>query len=266
MTDTEYGLLNYMYSLNLLGFNSGMPRADQLMYETIAGSHGRGVASPTSDLDVIGIFVPDYETLYPYKVPGFGTRPANFKVIQKPSIDVTFEGLGNMTVDVQALNVVHFFNMLLKSSPNHVEYLYFNDDMKVMGAAGEYLMQHRRLFMTQALIRKFVAAGLAIAGSGKDSTNKELALATRFFIYAYQVYAHQELRPDAVRDTNMRVLHGDQLYVQSVVDMYKSFALEIERSTCTLPQTVNEEAANKLLLAVLKLHWAEQSVKEQHNG
>lgn len=249
-----------MMGLNLLGLNSRLPDRGQLMFESVVGSHARGVASVDSDLDLVGIFVPYYEELYSYKVPGFGTHPKRFKTLQVPDVSVHLEGYGNATVDVLALDLVHFFNMLIKPSPNHVEYLFFGEKVNGYSSAGKYLLAHRDVFLTNDVVHKCVALGCSVIYSHGEKTNKDYAFATRFFAYANQLVENGTIDPEALRSLNLRILEETPEKAKEWAMLFMDVGKEAEQKVTTLPEHAYEEEVNDLLLAVLKLHWAERSV------
>ena len=266
MTNNTTGLLYYLQDLNLLGLNARVPFQSQLVFETVAGSHGRGVATMDSDLDVVGVYAPFYETLYPFKVPGFGRRTERFKASQVKELDVHLDGLGNVTVDVQANDLVHFFNMLIKPSPNHVELLFFSEEVMAYGTAGKYLLKHRDMFVTQALVTKFVATGCSILSRMNEETQKKYALAARFFSYAHQAVNNGTLDVDAPRNLNLRMLNGTVEQAKLTAECLKETAIESESKTTDLPPQADEEEVNSVLDAVLKLHWAEMAILESEYG
>jgi hypothetical protein len=260
MTNTTTGLLHHMMSLNLLGLNSQLPDTSQLMFEAVVGSHGRGVATATSDLDLVGLFVPYYEELYSYKVPGFGTNQKRFKTLHASDVSVRLDHVGTVVVDVLALDIVHFFNMLLKPSPNHVEYLFFNDATMWYSTAGKYLLQNRNHFLTQELVTKCVALGCSVLSRNKENTNKDYAFATRFFAYAHQMVTNGTLNVDDVRGLHLRVLSEKPERAKKWAELTRELAREAETKVSDLPPYLDEEKTNTLLLNVLKKHWAERAV------
>jgi hypothetical protein len=243
--------------------NNRLPPLYQKVFETYAGSVARGVSKRGSDVDLVAVYVPDYEQLYPYKVPGFGRQPDRFRVIQVPDLSVRFKEVGNITVDVQALDVVHFFNMLLKASPNHVEYLFFENDARTMTAAGEVMLAHRDLFVTQELVTKLVAAGCSLMNKG-EPTLKKYMLAVRFFAYAVQATEKYTLYPLKLKGMQQRTEKscaelGDLSYAKRLAVVFKDYAMEAEAKVTWLPPKVDEEVANRVLHDVCNAHWAELS-------
>lgn len=255
-----------MMQLDLLGLNNRLPNSEQLMFESVVGSHARGVASPTSDLDVVGVFVPYYEELYPNMVPGFGNAPSRFKNNHITDLSVHLDKYGQAMVDVLAMDVVHFFNMLVKPSPNHVEYLFFSDQFQNYSVAGRHLLQYRTMFLTQAFVTKCVALGMSVVRSTKEKTQKDYAFATRFFAYANHAVEFGTLYPSAVNELNLRMLSMDLDAAEQTANMFMGFAQDSEQRVTPLASEADLEQVNEVLKAVIKLHWAEQSIRGTYDA
>lgn len=244
-----------MYNLDLLGFRGSLPPVENKIFEVYAGSYGRKIAGLMSDVDIVAVYVPDYDDLYGHLVPGFGTKTERFKAFHTPDYMVKLNA-GMKKVDVTAFDVVHFFNLLLKGSPNHVEYLFLEPGRKLT-EAGSILLANRDLFVTQTLVTKLIAAGKHIMLRESPHSIKDYMLATRFFIYAVHAYSHGTLMPELtvklmreIRDTN------DWDYAQMwAKSFYEHVTQLVETKDTFIPKETSEELANEVLLQVLHAHW-----------
>jgi len=251
---TNNGLLSYMHSTGALGDH--FPKHQQLLFETVAGSYARGVARPDSDIDVVGIYAPLYNDLYPVTVPGFGSKVDAFKGAQiSRCVDVPH--LGEVTIDAQAFDVVHFFNLLLKGSPNHVEYLFFDPMFQDTSNAGDYLLQVRNRFVNGRFVERSIAAGFSILNKG-NATNKQCALAHRFFSYACQAMLKKRLFPELITKTNNMLLTVQREVAEAIAYSVGEHASSLEERM-EPSQDVDEEAVNIILLKLLRLQWTERS-------
>ena len=252
-------LLEYLYSLNHSKM-AGMPPVENKIFETLSGSWARRTNRPDSDIDVVGVFVPTFEELYPAWVPGFGKRQSRPKVVQIPDLSVALKGRGLCKVDVVSIDIVHLFNLLVSGSPNHVELLFFEDDMHYETLAGHYLLGMKDMFLTGRFVDKLLSASYAIRSS-KIATRKKYMLSARFSAYIIHLFKFATIKPERLRNVCLREMDCDSdVYAQKIAITYGEYAEEMAPEVKKmLPQEVDERQANDLLSKIMQVHWDDLS-------
>jgi predicted nucleotidyltransferase len=132
---------------------------DNLMLESIVGSHAYGCNNENSDYDIVGIVLPKAEHLFPQKfnfILGFDNYPKferkelkgkNNRLIIDQKREVEAEWIGLIEFFVQAG---------LKGSPNLIEVLFVNKNFVTVGTKmGWYLRDKRRLFLSMKTYHAF---------------------------------------------------------------------------------------------------------------
>lgn len=128
--------------------------ATDISYEVITGSFSYGVSNDTSDKDVIGVFVPPLEVVFPHltgNVPGFGPEPNKTDIYQKHHIQVD-EG----EVDVTLYSLVKFFDLCAENNPNMVDALFVPPRcITHMDDSARIMRDNRRLFLHKGSFHRF---------------------------------------------------------------------------------------------------------------
>lgn len=130
---------------------------NNLMLETIVGSHAYGCQNKESDYDVIAIVLPRYEHLYPQNygfILGYDQLPdfkrKEFKGKQKTMVE-------GKPVEIEWISLIEFFvHAGLKGSPNLLECLFARKELITVGTKmGYYLRDKKRLFLSMKTFRAF---------------------------------------------------------------------------------------------------------------
>jgi hypothetical protein len=129
---------------------------NNLILETIVGSHAYGCQTETSDYDVMSIVLPRYEHLNPQKfgfIVGFDQLPS----FQRKEIKGKKTLIGNQMVEAEWVSLIEFFVQAgLKSSPNLMECLFVRKELVTVGTKmGHYLRDNRRLFISMRTYHAF---------------------------------------------------------------------------------------------------------------
>jgi len=131
---------------------------DNLMLETITGSHAYGCQNKKSDYDILGIILPKYEHLYPQKygfIIGFDQLPDFRRKELKGKKNRVL--IGNKPVEAEWVSLIEFFvHAGLKGSPNLIESLFIKKELVTVGTKmGHYLRDNRRLFISMKSFHSF---------------------------------------------------------------------------------------------------------------
>lgn len=131
---------------------------DNLMLETIVGSHAYGCQVKESDFDVTALILPRYEHLYPQNfgfILGFDTLPDFRRKELKGDKNKVL--IGSNKVEAEWVSLIEFFvNAGLKGSPNLIECLFVNKELVTVGTKmGWYLRDSRKLFISMKTFHSF---------------------------------------------------------------------------------------------------------------
>jgi hypothetical protein len=131
---------------------------DNLMLESIMGSHAYGCNNPDSDYDILGIVMPRHEHLYPQNygfVLGFDQIPKFERKELKGKEKRVF--IGKQEVEAEWISLIEFFVQAgLKGSPNLMECLFVKKNFVTVGTKmGWYLRDNRRKFLSMKTYHAF---------------------------------------------------------------------------------------------------------------
>lgn len=226
------------------------PRSNQVIFESVIGSFPFTAPYKEADIDVVSVYVPDREEVYSPLVPGFG--PHNKPTTSDQLFcDIELPSLGTKTIDLLVVNVVHFFNQLLKSSPNFLEMLFAVSSRHQLSKAGRVLSSNRGLFISQQAFARFMSAANGLSNS-RNRKHKEMAL--RYFVYANQLHNLGTLQPNRTYPLINRIR---QMSVEDVADRVRAFR-EISNKLVAPKQLQKEPnllSINYLLKDLLELTW-----------
>ena len=131
---------------------------DNLMLESIMGSHVYGCSKEDSDYDIMGIVMPKPEHLMPQNygfILGFDQLPRfERKELKGKSKRVE---IGKQSVEAEWISLIEFFVMAgLKGSPNLIEILFTKSNFITVGTKmGHYLRDQRRKFLSMKTYYSF---------------------------------------------------------------------------------------------------------------
>lgn len=128
--------------------------SDNIIFMSKSGSHAYGLNTPTSDVDIRGVFIAPKETFYGLYLPDQASDATN---------DTTF------------YEIKRFIDLLTKQNPNIIELLAMPEDC-IMQRSPPYdkILEHKDKFITRRIRDTF--GGYAIAQIGKArGLNKKIA-------------------------------------------------------------------------------------------
>lgn len=131
---------------------------DNLMLETIGGSHAYSCHTENSDYDLVGIVLPKAEHLFPQKfgyVLGFDQLPTfKRKELKGKKEKVNIDG---KFFEAEWVSLIEFFvHAGLKGSPNLVEILFVKRSLVSVGTKmGWYLKDNRKKFLSMKTFHAF---------------------------------------------------------------------------------------------------------------
>lgn len=210
---------------------------------TITGSHAGGFATPTSDLDIRGVFIPSRRDLL-----GLGTLDHQ-KIMS----------------DTVLYSLKRFCQLALKSNPELLIMLYSTEHLFVHPFYGDALLSRRDLFLSKKIAKSF--GGYARSrisklhfhtahGKRKEEVDRlnydpkdamHLIRIFRMGVEALRTGHIQVKRPDAVELLAIRrgeVLLSDIHYMAIMLERELENALE----TTTLPDIPQSEAIEDMLI------------------
>jgi hypothetical protein len=147
--------------------------ANELVLETIAGSYMYGCETPESDRDVVGIFMPKREHVYPQEygyILGFDQLPKfNRKELKGKN---KRQIVNKQEVEIEWINIIEFFNLCgLKGSPNFIEILFARKHLVTFANdIGHKLRDNRKLFLSMKQYHSF--KGYAIGQMNRIKSRK----------------------------------------------------------------------------------------------
>lgn len=124
---------------------------DNLLYETILGSHAYGCERSDSDYDILAIVIPPREMLFPSEydfIIGFDQLPTfkrkELKGAEKRVI------IDNKTIEIEWISLVEFFyQCAIKGSPNLIEALFTRQNLVTYTSQyADILRSNRKLFLS----------------------------------------------------------------------------------------------------------------------
>lgn len=151
--------------LNRLGLVNGIrPFQVETHYEVIMGSFAYGVSSDMSDTDVVGVYSPPLEQIFPHiggHIYGFGDAPHMDNTYQKHHINVN-----DREYDIALNSIVFFFEKAMGNNPNIIDTLFVPRRCIIhMDDVGTVMRDNRRMFLHKGIKHKLM--GYAYSQLGK---------------------------------------------------------------------------------------------------
>jgi len=131
---------------------------DNLVLETIMGSHAYGCQTPDSDFDHLGIFMPKREYFQPFNfgfIPGFDILPSFDRLTLKGGKNKNI--IDNKEHEGEWISIIKFFHECgIKSSPNLLEVLFVKRNLVSVGTKiGWKLRDNRKTFLSLKTFKAF---------------------------------------------------------------------------------------------------------------
>lgn len=144
-----------------------------LIYEVIIGSNAYGVSSDNSDLDIVGICIPDKDIIFPHlrgEIEGFGTQVKRFHQFQKHGVVKD-----NTIYDISVYNIVKYFRLAMNCNPNIIDSLFVNDKhITYITPIGKHLTDNRKIFLSKEIYHRFKGYIKSQYNKLKNINNKDI--------------------------------------------------------------------------------------------
>ena len=251
---------------------------DNLMLETIVGSHAYGCQTTQSDYDIMAIVLPRHEHLYPQKY-GFILGFDNVPKFERKELKGKKTIIGDKPFEAEWVSLIEFFVQAgLKGSPNLIECLFVRRELVTVGTKmGWYLRDNRRLFISMKTFHAFkgYANGqMHRIRQRNPETDERKSLVEK---YGYDIkMAYHTLRLldqlEQILTVNdidlMRNKEECKLMRAGEWGNFDRFDKEFQRrmdhvsdlsTKCNLPQQPQNGALKKLLNEIIEEHYSENS-------
>jgi hypothetical protein len=251
---------------------------NNLILETIMGSHAYGCQTPQSDFDIVGIVLPRHEHLYPQKY-GFILDFDNLPNFKRKELKGEKIFIGDKPFEAEWISLVEFFIQAgLKGSPNLMECLFVKRELVTVGTKmGHYLRDNRRLFLSMKnfhSLKGYANGQMHRIRQRKPETDERKLVIEK---YGYDIkMAYHTLRLidqlDQILTTNdmdlMRNKEECKLMRKGEWGDFDRFDKEFQKRMdhldelsrkCNLPPQPQEGALKKLLMEILEEHYPSNS-------
>jgi uncharacterized protein len=255
---------------------------DNLMLETIVGSHAYGCQNDKSDYDIMAIVLPRHEHLYPQKY-GFVLGFDNVPKFERKELKGKKILIGEKLFEAEWISLIEFFVQAgLKGSPNLIECLFVKRELVTVGTKmGWYLRDNRRLFLSMRTFHAFkgYANGqMHRIRQRNPETEERKALIAKHGYDTKMAYHTLRLldQLEQILTTNdidlMRNKEEHKLMRAGEWGDFDRFDKEFQKrmdyvselsTKCALPQQPQDGALKKLLVEILEEHYSEDSVAQQ---
>ena len=219
------------------------------VYRVRAGSHAYGLNTETSDLDIRGICIPTENVIY-----GLGN----------------FEQFEDKTNDIVIYDIRKFFKLALKCNPNIVELLYVRpSDIISWDRYGLQIISNRHLFLSQearrtfggyaiSQLKKFVAS--AVPG-GPEPNFKNAMHLIRLLKTGISILRDGEPEVYRAYDRDqLLAIRSGHYTVGQIESMAEMLFLELNECPSSLPEKADYEAANELLVSIVRTYLAKERI------
>jgi len=147
---------------------------DGMQYEVMTGSIAYGVATDTSDIDIMGITIPPKNIVFPHlggTIQGFGRQIQKFEQFQSHHIkDID----SKKEYDMAIYNIVKFFQLCMDNNPNILDSLFVPQRCVLFCTQiGNIIRENRRLFLHRGSWFKFKGYAFSQISKMRNKTINE---------------------------------------------------------------------------------------------
>lgn len=222
------------------------PRVKDVALLAVGGSLAYGLAKPTSDVDIRGVYVAEPEIFLGLDAPPI--RP-----ISMSEPDFVLYELGV------------FFRLALASNPNIVELLYL-DRYEELTEVGKALLANRMLFLSQAARKSYVGFATSQLRESLNHLDRMEAgdeeIRGRFEKHVRHTFRILEQGTELIERAEVTVRVADparffafsELPRDELVARFEAMKERIDAAASPLPEVPDRERANQLLLDLRRLH------------
>lgn len=127
---------------------------DGLIYLTVAGSNAYGTVVKDTDVDIIGIYIPPRENLYPQEfsyIQGYSEPQRVENVYQ-----IHHQFIGDQEYDINVFNIIHFFNLAKRGNPNIIDAINTDAQFHLYKShIGRLIHTNRHMFYSKSMYPRF---------------------------------------------------------------------------------------------------------------
>ncbi len=246
--------------------------AGNVRYETVMGSNCYGVATDSSDWDMVGWCVPPKDMVFPHLagvIQGFGRQIQKFVCYQKHHV---YDPAAKRMYDLNCYNIVHYFHLCMDNNPNMIDSLFVpRDCIAHSSIIAEKVRENRHLFLHKGAWHRFKGyaySQLHKMDNKKPEGNRKAEVEKYGFSlkFAYhlvrllgeieQILGEHDIDLRRNREHLKAIRRGDV----SEADIRKwaadkEHALEKLYTTSTLRDTPDQDVIKQLLLDCLEEHY-----------
>ena len=247
------------------------------MYEVITGSVSYGVSSDTSDMDVVGFYMPRLDIMFPHlkgEIAGFG-KESHWKPTkpwQKHHIKDESDG---KEYDLTMYSITRFFQLAMENNPNMIDYLFVPYNCILHNTqVGQMIREKRHIFLHRGCFHKF--AGYAHAQLKKLKDKKRTKESKRHVIieehgydtkFSYHLYRLLDEVEQILTTGDLNLQRGKEVMKEIrrgewEMERFEIYFSEREKylqkvyDECTiLPYGPREDEIKQLLLDCLEHHY-----------
>lgn len=256
---------------------SGMDQLIQM--EVYIGSTAYAMDSDSSDLDVLGFWIPPLDAIFPHlagHIPGydnvFSNKNLKFSTYQSHRmIDPSAKGGRGQRYDYTIHSIVKFFNLLLGANPTLIESLFSPERCVLhLTPVGNMVRENRKMFLCRELAKNSAsyARGQLHKMRNKETTTEsnrfemvqehgyDLKFAchnVRLIDQAYQIVTEGDIDIESNCEKLKEIRRGEWSMEQIEAHFKLMEPLLLEASEkCTLPWEPDRERVRALLIDCLK--------------
>lgn len=222
-------------------------KPDNIILEGITGSKAYGLDTPTSDEDIKGIYLaPTRDVLALHGLPT--------ETIDHYDPDWTYHEVGK------------FMRLAIKGNPTLTEMLWL-DGYTVLTRQGKTLVDNRHLFLTTKAIRgayggyclsqarKLNARGGSYGPGMKNRYAKHTRHLLRLLIQGRELLETGKLTVRVTPAVREHLFASGELEPHQIIDLFSEEFAKFDKIQSVLPDEVDVDAINQLLLRIRKGNW-----------
>jgi len=241
-----------------------------MQIEVMSGSESYGVSSNESDVDIVGVSIPEKNVVFPHlsgEIQGFGRQIKRFDQYQQYKI---MDKEKNKEYDFTIYSIIKYFQLCMDNNPNMIDSLFVpRRCILYTTRIGEMIRESRKIFLHKGSFHKL--KGYAYSQLNKMNNKKpegkrletvkkygydvKFAYHTvRLILQCEQILSEGDL--DLERNRNqLKAIRKGKWTIEQIQDFFnmKEKHLENLYNSCTvLPHSPDEKAIKQLLINCLE--------------
>lgn len=251
---------------------------DNVMFEGMTGSVAYAVSNDTSDMDIIGFYIPQKEVIFPHlagEIPGFGTPRNRLESFTAHHIELPEQ---RKEIDLTLYSIVKFFQLCMENNPNMVDVLYLPRRCVLHSTAiYEHIRENRKMFLHKGAWHKFrgysfsqmtkIDKGTNRANPKRQDSINEHGFDTKFayhiirlILEVEQILVHHDLDLEC-NGSFLRAIRDGEWSLDQIKEWFSQKEKDLEKvyHSSSLQYKANENQIKKLLLECLEMHYGSLS-------